>query len=142
MGDMFRQQGLPADLVSGNRRALDRVMRDNAQDSQGSSKENIVVHPGARDWQAALQEAGIPANASNSDIAAAVNELGLDWWFVGATGFDLLNNSVKFYVARVWEGVGSDRPNALSENPLWDGYSEQSRDEALGIALRKYFSTL
>ena len=101
-----------------------------------------MVHPGSQDWQAALQEANIPAGASIPSITTAVHSLGLDWWFIEATGNDIFGTPTKIIVARIWKGVGSPRPDAISETPKWNGYSERSRDEALGLALRAYFSTL
>jgi hypothetical protein len=101
-----------------------------------------MVHPGSRDWRSALQAAGISLNAPNSNITTAVHSLGLDWWFIEATGEDSLGNPGKIIVAKVWQGPGRPRPAIDSGIPVWDGYSERSRDEALGLALRNYFSTL
>jgi hypothetical protein len=60
-----------------------------------------VVHPGARDWRTALQKAGSPASASVPNITAAVQSLGLDWWFREATGHDILGNPGKIIGVKI-----------------------------------------
>ena len=60
-----------------------------------------MVQPGARDWRTALQKAGILAGASVPSITAAVQSLGLDWWFREATGHDLLGNPGKIIAVKI-----------------------------------------
>jgi hypothetical protein len=101
-----------------------------------------MVHPGSRDWRSALQAAGISLNAPTSDVTTAVHALGLEWWFIESSGADICGNPSTIVVVRVWQGPDERRPTIDSEDPIWDGCSDRSRDEALGLALRNYFSTL
>jgi hypothetical protein len=87
--------------VSSSRDEKSKYSRQFSVSARHKGEEGNVVNPGAREWRTALQKAGILAGASVPSIMAAVQSLGLDWWFREATGHDLLRNSGKIIAVKI-----------------------------------------